>query len=110
LFKGGGWMKKDVIVRKIRSLERKLAEIAAIMDAKPASDILAMRMKIVSSVKGKTPYEALRILRDAEKKEKRFLAVARKQADPNIISERVRLDTEISELKSELFYIERRNK
>lgn len=100
-------MRKDVIARRIKTLEKKYAEILKIMDAKPGSDLISLYQQTAVDVKGKTPAEALKILSEIEIKEKKILAIAKKQADPNIVSERVRLDSEIAELKSELFYIER---
>jgi len=101
-------MTRELIARQIKSLEKKYAEIVKIMDAKPGSDLISLYQQAAVDVKGKTPAEALRILGETERKEKKILAIAKKQADPNTIRERVRLDSEIAELKSELFYIERR--
>ena len=104
--------KEKIIRQSIAENEKELAEIVALLDATPASDIIAGRKKaqeLLAKYDVSDPLLAQKIGVLAEA-EKRLFAIAEKQRDSTaLINRRVKLDIELQDLKNELYWIERKD-
>jgi pyridoxine 5'-phosphate synthase PdxJ len=107
-------VKEEIIKKAMKQIEKKLTKIDQFIDATPGSDIIEARQeaaKIIKEHKGdyKKIAELIGPLADREKK---AFILARQQCKPGVtsrkIDEKVKLEVELSELRNELYYIERR--
>lgn len=104
-------VKIDIINKSIAACDRKIAKIRALMNATPASDIIAGRKEFQRIlVEHKGDHETIsRLLQPLAKREKQLFAMAKKQTNMSKDIDRlVTLELERGELQRELFYATKR--
>lgn len=105
---------KEKIIRKsIEEINAELSSINEILEATPLSDIIELRkeaQKLIKDDNWKTKEVQDKIDFLAEK-EKKLFSIAEKQKGMNgLIDRKVKLASELSDLNSELYYIDWRKK
>lgn len=95
---------------EIAKLEKRLAQIKAILDAKPASRLVEMRCEVAKIIEQCWPDQIAptELLEPLVAEEKRLLALMKKQRNLiKLIDEQVRIEMEIGDLKNHLFWEDR---
>lgn len=110
-------VKEKVIRRSIEEINKRLSEVNYILEANPLGDIMKLRTEAQKELEKArknntdTSDEFLEYIKKASKKEKELFALAEKQQNTsNLVSEKVELESELSSLNNELWYIENRDK
>ena len=92
-------------------LEKRLEKVKELMDANPLGRIIEIRQEaheILEANKGEHEKIA-QLIEPLAKEEKEMFALAEKQKDSiKLVDERVRLESEIYELRSEIYYADQR--
>ncbi len=104
---------KEKIIRKtIAEVERKLAEIKALLDATPLTEICKIRMEAQrlleenTSLEQRTSHDFIKKIEDLSRREKEQFEIADKAKDSiKLIDKKVNLEIELSDLNRELYYI-----
>ncbi len=102
-------IKLQIINQAIRRIEKRLEKITFILEARPLSEIILLRQRTIETVKNMAASsESLLLLSDAIKEEKALFRLAKQQEKmAHLISEKVRLDCELSELNFEKMKMEK---
>lgn len=107
--------KEKVVRASIKKASKRLNNINYILSATPLSDILQLSKKMkelldkCKTIEERTSDEFVEKIGKMAKEEKRLIALAKKQQNTNkLIEEAVRIKMELSELKTELWAIQRR--
>ena len=107
--------KEKVINQSIERVEKQLKEINFILDANPLSEICKIRQesqKLLDenkTVEQRTSDDFISKIEVLSKREKEQFSLAEKSKDSiKLIDEKVKLEFELSELRNELYHIERR--
>lgn len=104
-------IKIEVIKKSIAAAEKRLKKVDDLLNAKPLSEICNLReqaAKIVEEHKG--DYKKIAELIDPlAKKEKKLFAIAKKQTSTtDLVDQKVALESELYQLRNELFYAEQK--
>ena len=104
---------KEKIVRKtISEVNDRIVEIDRILYANPLSDICQLRIKAqeIMDDNGNDYVKIAKLIKPLERKEKELFKIAKKQNTDSVdlIDEKVKLKSELLDLKSELYWIEHR--
>ena len=108
-------IKQQVIEESIQRATDRLKEIMFIINARPLTDIIELRKHFASRL----PYfkanagsqEALREIKELNQKGKDLFALADKQSNSTeLIQERIKLESELTDLNNELYQLERAGK
>lgn len=103
-------VKEQVINESISRITKRLKKINSILEANPLSEICELRMDVYPKLAKMdlTSPEAMKFVKKAAAKEKRLFALARKQQreTSTMIAEKVELESELSSLNSELYYMD----
>jgi len=105
--------KEKVITESISRIKRELDGIDEILNANPLSEIIKLRQKAAEITEGEKwrDKSVLAELNEMGKEEKRLFALAKKQQNTNeLIDRKVKLEMELSDLNSELYFINYRKK
>lgn len=107
--------KEKVIHQSIRQVEKRLKEINFILDANPLIEICKIRQeaqKLLDENKTlaqRTSDDFMSKIEVLSKREKAQFALAEKSKDRiKLIGEKVKLELELSDLRNELYHIERK--
>lgn len=107
--------KEKVIRQSIGQVEKRLKEINLILDANPLSEICKIRQEAQKlldenkTVEQRTSNDFIAKIEELSKREKEQFAIAEKSKySIKFIDEKVNLEFELSDLRNELYYIERR--
>lgn len=105
-------IKEKVVNKSIQVCVARIEEIKFIIDATPCIDLLKLQRSTVLAVRQTSdPKKCLSILKGAKKKEKELgKLIALQRNTPDLIDERVKLEMELMQLRSELYFIEIRKK
>lgn len=105
--------KEKVINESIRKINKELIEIDEILNANPLSEIIQLRQKASELIKG-DGWKDKKIQAEISKmakKGKELFAVAEKQRKTNeLIDRKVKSEMELSDLNSELYFLNYREK
>jgi malate/lactate dehydrogenase len=106
--------KEKIIKKSIEQVQRKLKEVDVLLESNPASEIICIRMEAQkllnenTTLKQRTSSEFISKLEALSKREKEQFALAEKGKDSiKLIDQKVKLEFELSDLRNELYYIER---
>lgn len=102
--------KEKIIRESIEKVKEELAEIISIIDATPLSGIIAGRKEAVDLITPATlgDEDAIKRIGELAEQEKRLFKIAEKQKNTSrLIGRRIELDSELTDLENELYYIER---
>lgn len=105
--------KEKVIIESISRIKRELDGIDEILNANPLSEIIKLRQKAAEITEGEKwrDKSVFAELNEMGKEEKRLFALAKKQQNTNeLIDRKVKLEMELSDLNSELYFINYRKK
>ena len=107
--------KEKIIKKSIEQVQRKLKEVNILLESNPASEIICIRMEAQkllnenTTLKQRTSYEFISKLDALSKREKEQFKIANKSKDSiKLIEQKVSLQMELSDLNTELYYIERK--
>lgn len=108
--------KEKVINESIIRIEKRLSEIAKIIDAKPISDLIAIRQEAQklleenTTIQQRTSNEFIAKIEILSKKEKRCIKLSKEltgQKMIDLMDEQIKLEFELRDLNNEKYYIER---
>lgn len=107
--------KEKVINQSIEQVEKRLKEINFILEANPLSEICKIRQEAQKlldenkTVEQRTSDDFISKIEVLSKREKEQFSLAEKSKDSiKLIDEKVKLEFELSDLRNELYCIERR--
>lgn len=105
--------KEKIIKKSIEQVQKKLNEVDILLQSNPASEIISIRMEAQkllnenTTLKQRTSAEFISKLEALSKREKEQFKIASKSKDSTkLIEQKVSLQMELSDLNTELFYIE----
>jgi hypothetical protein len=108
--------KEKVIHQSIKQIEKKLKEINTILEANPLSEICNIRQEAKKlleenkTIEQRTSDAFIAKIEELSKRErKQFILAEKCKSSFKLIKQKVDLEFELSGLRTELFYIERRN-
>ncbi len=107
--------KEKVINQSIKQVEKRLKKINFILGAAPVSEICKIRQEAQKlfdenkTVEQRTSDDFTSKIKVLSKREKEQFFLAEKSKDSiKLIEEKIKLEVELSDLRNELYYIERR--
>ena len=102
-------IKEKIIRRAIKETEKQISRINFILNANPISDIINLRRETFAKVKKMDNKSALAYITRQAKKEAAYFKIGEQQKDTiKLVDKKVKLILELSDLKNELSWIERK--
>jgi hypothetical protein len=109
--------KEKIIHQSIEQIRKRISEIDYILESTPVSEIMRIRteaQKLLDEnkrIEQRTSDEFINKIETLSKREKEQFEIAVHQKNSiELINEKVNLEFELSDLKTELWHIERKNK
>jgi hypothetical protein len=106
--------KEKIIHQSIEKIEKQLKEINYIIDANPLTEIIKIRQEAQKlleenkTIEQRTSESFISKIEILSKREKEQFALAKKGKDTTkLIDEKIKLEFELSDLRNELYHIER---
>ena len=108
-------IKEKVINKSISEVEMQLNEINFILNATPLTEIVNIRFEAQKlleenrTLEQRTSNVFLKKIEDLSRREKELFVIAKKSENSSILTtKKVKLEIELTDLKNELFHIERK--
>lgn len=95
--------------RRVRKLDKRMAEIDRIINATPGTDIIRLRKETIERAKKMPAQDAIRLIEQARQKESDLFKLAEEQSYPSLIEKKLKIYFEIKKLKAEIFFMKRRH-
>ena len=99
-------VKEQIIKRTIKEINKRLKKIDFILDATPLVDIIRLEIETIEKAKKMSNEKAVEYLNQQIKKKNALLLIAKKQIKlTDLISQKVKLLSELTKTENELYYI-----
>lgn len=102
-------IKRTVIEQSIKKAEKRIKHLKSLIYASPLSDILELRTEAANKSKECGTQEFMDWLSNAAKQEQKLKRLAKRQSKDQFkwMDEQAKLEFELSQLKTELWYLDR---